>query len=562
MERLPFKCEGAAVLTGIVDFLEQPTIAFIRLAEGVKIPFILEVSIPVRFLFILLGPKWQDINYHEVGRSLATLLSNKNFHKLAYIARNRRDLMSAMNEFLDESLVIPPGKLEKEDLLPFVEMKEKVDMIRLRKRRALVDEFNSQCQILLNQDQLKFLSAKFEAGQDPEGPLKKTGNIWGGLVNDVKRRLPMYKSDIVDGLNSETFAVEKFKFHIESFLRLFFLLQATIFLYFACFATAITFGGLEGDLTKGWIGISETILSCSVVGMIFHTFCGQPLVIIGTTGPLILFDKALFGFCESQGFDFLNVRFYVGCWMIVIGLLVSAFEGSTYVKYFSRFTQEIFSALITLIYIYSTFNKTISVYKKNPLMELDEYKTTSNGTAAEVQIIANQPNTALFCTLLTLGTFSFAYTFKILKTSKFLGKSTRKFFGDFCVPISIGIFVVIANFVSQVETEKLNIPDGIKPTVDREWIVPLWQAGNPLWLPFASLIPALLAYILVFMESHISELIVDKPERKLKKGSGFHLDIVLLSFLNALCGIFGLPWHCAAAVRSVAHVSSVTVMST
>jgi hypothetical protein len=207
MERLPPKCEGAAVLTGIVDFLEQPTIAFIRLAEGVKIPFILEVSIPVRFLFILLGPKWQDINYHEVGRAISTLLKNRNFHSEAYKAKSRRDLMAAMNEFLDESLVIPPGKLDKEDLLPFVEMKEKVDMIRMRKRRALAEVFNSQCQIRLDQDQLKFLSDKFEAGQNPSGPLRRTGKLWGGLINDVKRRIPMFKSDIVDGLNFETFAV-------------------------------------------------------------------------------------------------------------------------------------------------------------------------------------------------------------------------------------------------------------------------------------------------------------------------------------------------------------------
>lgn len=207
MERLPPNSEGAVVMTGIVESLDQPTIAFIRLAEGVKIPYILEVSIPVRFLFILLGPKWHDINYHEVGRSISTLLSNKNFHNEAYKAKTRRDLMAAMNEFLDESLVIPPGKLEKQDLLPFVEMKEKIDMIRLRKRRALADELNSQNQIQLNKDQLKFLSDKFEAGQNPDGPLKRTGRLWGGLINDVKRRIPMFKSDIVDGLNSETFAV-------------------------------------------------------------------------------------------------------------------------------------------------------------------------------------------------------------------------------------------------------------------------------------------------------------------------------------------------------------------
>jgi beta-glucosidase/6-phospho-beta-glucosidase/beta-galactosidase len=82
--------------------------------------------------------------------------------------------------------------------------------------------------------------------------------------------------------------------------------------------------------------------------------------------------------------------------MIFIGLIVSAFEGSTFVKHFSRFTQEIFSALITLIYIYSTFNKTISVYSKNPLKALDEYAIPLNGTEIQTQLIQNQPNTALF----------------------------------------------------------------------------------------------------------------------------------------------------------------------
>ena len=56
-------------------------------------------------------------------------------------------------------------------------------------------------------------------------------------------------------------------------------------------------------------------------------------------------------------------------------------------------------------------------------------------------------------------------------------------------------------------------------------------------------------------------LIIDKKERKLKKGSGFHLDIVLICILNVGCGFMGAPFVCAATVRSVTHVSAVTVMS-
>lgn len=54
-----------------------------------------------------------------------------------------------------------------------------------------------------------------------------TRRPFGGLINDIKRRFPLYKSDICDGLNSQTVA-------------------ATIFLYFAAIAHNVTFGGLLG----------------------------------------------------------------------------------------------------------------------------------------------------------------------------------------------------------------------------------------------------------------------------------------------------------------------------
>ena len=46
------------------------------------------------------------------------------------------------------------------------------------------------------------------------------------------------------------------------------------------------------------------------------------------------------------------------------------------------------------------------------------------------------------------------------------------------------------------------------------------------------------------------------------KGAGVHLDIVLLSLINLICGVFGGPWICAATVRACSHVSALTVMST
>ena len=56
-------------------------------------------------------------------------------------------------------------------------------------------------------------------------------------------------------------------------------------------------------------------------------------------------------------------------------------------------------------------------------------------------------------------------------------------------------------------------------------------------------------------------MIVNKKERMLKKGSGYHLDLFLIGCFSPVCGLFGLPFLCAATVRSVAHVSALSVMS-
>lgn len=62
-------------------------------------------------------------------------------------------------------------------------------------------------------------------------------------------------------------------------------------------------------------------------------------------------------FCQSNDIDYLTGRVWIGFWLIIIVVLMVAFEGSFMVRFVSRFTQEIFSFLISLIFIYETFFK-------------------------------------------------------------------------------------------------------------------------------------------------------------------------------------------------------------
>jgi hypothetical protein len=57
--------------------------------------------------------------------------------------------------------------------------------------------------------------------------LSRSGGLFGGLRKDVVGRLPFYWSDFRDALNFQC-------------------ITSVVFMFFACFAPAITFGGLMG----------------------------------------------------------------------------------------------------------------------------------------------------------------------------------------------------------------------------------------------------------------------------------------------------------------------------
>lgn len=540
LAKIPKDAEAVIVLVGCVEFLEQPAMAFVRLNDAVLLESVLEVPVPVRFLFVLLGPSQSYVDYHEIGRSFSTLMSDKNFHEVAYFADDRQDLLNGINEFLDYSIVIPPSDVEGKDLLKTVADFQK-QMLRKRKERELKKNHSLTGMELENKE---VSPEEEEEGDQEVDPLQRSGIPFGGLIHDIRRRYPHYVSDLKDALDMQCIA-------------------AVIFIYFAALSPTITFGGLLGEKTEGMMGVTELIVSTATIGVIFSLFAGQPLLITGFSGPLLVFEEAFYKFCQAYNFEYLTGRVWIGFWLIVIVVLIVAAEGSFLVRYISPFTQEIFAFLISLIFIYETFSKLIKVFKEHPLMAV--YPTDTSGFHSMDGPVHNQPNTALLSLVLMMGTFFVAFFLRKFRNSRFLGGKARRIIGDFGIPISILVSVLVDYAITDTYTQKLNVPSGFSVTSPekRGWFISPFGDKHPFptWMMGASVVPALLVFILIFMETQITSLIVSKKERRLVKGSGFHLDLLLIVVLGALCPLFGLPWLTAATVRSVTHVNALTVMS-
>ena len=70
---------------------------------------------------------------------------------------------------------------------------------------------------------------------------------------------------------------------------------------------------------------------------------------------------------SSNDLDYLSFRFWIGLWTCLMCIILVATDASAMVKYFTRFTEESFSSLISFIFIYEAIHKLIKIYEENPI---------------------------------------------------------------------------------------------------------------------------------------------------------------------------------------------------
>lgn len=71
--------------------------------------------------------------------------------------------------------------------------------------------------------------------------------------------------------------------------------------------------------------------------------------------------------CRDNDFDYLEFRLWIGLWSAFQCLILVATDASFLVKYFTRFTEEGFSSLISFIFIYDAFKKMIKLADYYPI---------------------------------------------------------------------------------------------------------------------------------------------------------------------------------------------------
>ncbi|XP_026680969.1 electroneutral sodium bicarbonate exchanger 1 [Diaphorina citri] len=384
MRKIPPGSEAANILVGELAFIDKILSGFIRLKDAVFLGDLTEVSLPSRFIFILLGPASGVTDLHEVGRAMATLMSDDVFHEVAYKARNRTHLLAAMDEFLDAGTVLPPGEWD-----PAIRIEPPAAIPSQDVRKRPSDRPKDEQEAEFEEQKLR-----------EESGLSRSGVLFGGLINDIRRKTPWYWSDFKDALALQCVA-------------------SWIFLYFACLSPIITFGGLLSEATNSNMAAMESLVSGFVCGMGYGFFSGQPLTILGSTGPVLVFETIVFDFCKQNSWDYMS----------------------------------------------------FSLQRRNGTL-------VGVGCTMSPPV----PDVFLMSVLLFLGTFILSVELKDFKNALFFPSKIRQFISDFAVIIAISSMTYL-DFLSGIKTPKLEVPSDFKPTSpDRTWVISPWKNPAYTWL--------------------------------------------------------------------------------
>lgn len=299
-------------------------------------------------------------------------------------------------------------------------------------------------------------------------------------------------------------------------------------------------------------------------------------MINGGTGPVLAFSTVLFDISKSFNVNFLTLNAWTGLWTAGLLLLAAFFDLNRFMSHATRFTDEIFALLIAFIFvvdalgspfspvgIYWYFNedhKSHDVHDGN-----EEYSYTS---------------AAFLSLILCIGTTYLAFQLRALKFAPYFPNQTiRDTVSDFAVVVSIVVWCLVANFLFRnVPVERLNVPDSIAPTQicctsdcltsfpqdcpdiepfgRRSWLVNLGALNGKPWIPFFAAVPAMLAFILVFLDDGITWHLINHPCHKLTHGEAYNWDTIIIAGMIAVNSLVGLPWLVAATVRSLTHVNA------
>ncbi|KAK5958287.1 hypothetical protein OHC33_000129 [Knufia fluminis] len=353
--------------------------------------------------------------------------------------------------------------------------------------------------------------------QDEQGFWARCAHPCRGMWYDIKRRLPYYWSDIIDGWAYRVFA-------------------GTIRIFFINLLPALAFQLDMSHNTGGFFGINEALLSSALAAIVFSTLSAQPLTVVGVTGLISLFNYTIYDIIKLHDVT-IYPRFmvWVGIWAAIWHWAIAITNLCDYMRTITDFSSQTFGLYVGTIYVVKGCEELAINFYDGQI---------ANGFASS---------------MIAILYFMTVYYLERIGSTSFATSGVRKFISDYAYVLATVWWTGFSHFpgnLAYADFIRLPITRAFYPTVDRPWVVAFWTL-EVKWI-FVALPIGFLMMLLFYYDHNVSSLTAQARNFPLKKPAGFHWDFFLLGCTCFAGGILNIPLPNGLVPQAPVHTDSLT----
>ncbi|GMM56378.1 Bor1 protein [Maudiozyma humilis] len=348
-----------------------------------------------------------------------------------------------------------------------------------------------------------------------------------GIWLDLQDRLPLYGKDWTDAWDYRV-------------------IPSVIETYFNNLLPALAFAQDMFDRTDNAYGVNEVLLSSAMAGIVFGVMSGQPLCIVGVTGPVSIFNYTVYDIIKPLNTDYFGFMFWVCIWSMIFHFIMAITNLVGLLQYVTTFPCDIFGFFINVVYIQKGIQILILQFNNDNAPDAD---TNASGFASIV---------------VALLMLIFGLIFKQFTRTPLLNHTIRTFISDYSTALSVLFWSAFTHFggrLNDIHFEKLPITKSFFPTSQTMRDPTTWLAYHsiPARDVFIALPFGIILTILFYFDHNVSSLMAQRYQYKLTKPSSFHYDFLLLGVTTGIAGVLGIPAPNGLIPQAPLHTESLLV---
>nr|CAH8826352.1 unnamed protein product [Trichobilharzia regenti] len=565
--------EACTVICGQVEFLKAPIVILLRLNKSIQRSCISEVDIPVRFIFIFIGPQIDDWNYAELARIFGVMMTNDAFRVSTYDANTVDDIVKAIDIFMQDSLVLPLSRHYNANAL--AGMTRQIEAYRRetvierdvdRRVRALftVRRVNEQSQNNLVNG--SFPQPSFTVKQQ-DGVIKPDGDKptvqpteietpksskrqnflrdfcppFIELARGIKPWIKRMPGDYKDAVKKENIGI---------------VFGSVLFIYFVNLSPSITFAALLNTQVDPSYTVTLTLLAVGIYLILFTLLSGQPLAIIGISAPIYIVESSLVSVSKSTGVDFKQLRVWTAFYCAIFGFLFVGCNMSGIANHIRRSVEEVYNSFIGFFFLLKALFTMFLLIPSKP-------KDSSIAASLFYYQKLAVAGVTLFLAFIML---QFCLILAQLKRGNYFRRNIRKLLGALNVPLGMLLITGLERiFFRGYNLPTVNIPPSNQVNAstwvnspDFSRLLDYSKAPSTLIHGTSAALGIALA-IIIFTEAALNGLTAMK--NKAAKPNIFVMDLILLQIaFPIISGLTGWPFVSGTTVRTLSNLVALVKM--